>query len=262
MEEKRLFFGAEVSAVWPEKLPPARIIEEASRHITLAFLGNTSLPDLLERLREFPKPPFRIGLSGKCDKFIFLPDKHHARVIAGEISWLSSEDQFGAFRETFAEWLGLEKEKRKFIPHLTIARTPFDVEQWSEIACQIPFFVSAIHLYESMGNLTYIPRWTYSFFPPFEEIEHTADIAFRIRGEDLSDIFLHAQLALAFKSPSLVAYISAEKQPQSLDEIIMALNQIVSISDLELGSPFKAVSYHGKLVSKDNLLEWTMIVDV
>ncbi len=42
-EEKRLFFGAEVSAPWPKELPQGRVLEEKARHLTLAFLGETRL---------------------------------------------------------------------------------------------------------------------------------------------------------------------------------------------------------------------------
>ncbi len=38
--------------------------------------------------------------------------------------------------------------------------------------------------------------------------EHTADIAFRIHGEDIVQIHLHAQIALCFKHPELLKFLS------------------------------------------------------
>ena len=97
---------------------------------------------------------------------------------------------------------------------------------------------------------------------PFEEIEHTADIAFIIRGATMRDLWLHAQLAMGFKSPSLVPYISRKGEFKTLDDVIQALNALVGKIDLEIGSPFKAVSYHATLKTQNNYLEWTMIIDV
>ena len=37
------FFGAQVEAPWPKDYPPARMIPEKTRHITLAFLGQNPL---------------------------------------------------------------------------------------------------------------------------------------------------------------------------------------------------------------------------
>jgi len=38
---------------------------------------------------------------------------------------------------------------------------------------------------------------------------------------------------------------------------------MVAQADQEIGAPFKAVSFHGNIVKKNNqLLEWEMIVDV
>ena len=38
-DQKRLFFGFEVKAPWPQGLPKGRILKEDQRHITIAFLG-------------------------------------------------------------------------------------------------------------------------------------------------------------------------------------------------------------------------------
>ncbi len=115
---------------------------------------------------------------------------------------------------------------------------------------------------ESLGHSHYQPLWRHSFLPPFAEIEHTADIAFLIRGADFYELFLNAQLALAFKFPALLSYLSKEKDFPSLDTVIAALNEVVARADLDIGVPFKAVSYHDEMAYHSNHLEWKMIVDV
>jgi 2'-5' RNA ligase len=260
MEEmKRLFFGAEIRAAWPKDFPQGRLIEESMRHMTLAFLGQTSLSNL--PFVEIPRPEFVLGLAGIADHLVFLPKKH-PRVVAAHVL-VFHENQLKTYHQTLTNWLKSRKfsiDEREFLPHITIAREPFDQKEWNMEP--FPFFISAVHLYESLGNLTYKPLWSHLLTPPFEEMEHTADIAFRIRGQNLQELHLHAQLALAFEFPSLLAYITLESPIETLDDLIMALNELVGIADQELGAPFKAVSFHGHVNKKNHYLEWEMIVDV
>lgn len=92
-EEKRLFFGAEVHAAWPKEFPHGRIIDEESRHITLAFLGQTSFARLESILPALPLPQFKIGKVGKIDRFLFLPERN-PRVVAGHVHWFSGAEDF------------------------------------------------------------------------------------------------------------------------------------------------------------------------
>ena len=210
-DEKRLFFAADVIGIWPRKFPPARILDEDNRHITLAFLGSTSLSQLLEKMKTLPTPSFDLGLGGTCTRWIFLPNEKEARVIAANVAWLSEHASLEEFQAHLAQWLKsqgyMKKETRPFFPHITVARGSFDVEAWKNFNCQIPFYISCIALFESLGNSQYKSLWRYPFILPFEEIEHTADIAFLIRGRNFQDLGLHAQLALAFKFPPLISYL-------------------------------------------------------
>ena len=71
-DEKRMFFGAEVFAPWPH-LPPGRMIAETERHLTLAFLGNTSFAAIEQLLSQFPQPSFAVGPVGWCDRLFLFP---------------------------------------------------------------------------------------------------------------------------------------------------------------------------------------------
>jgi len=261
---KRLFFAAEVIGVWPRAFPGGRIVDEENRHLTLAFLGSTSLALLFEKMKTIPTPPFHLGLGGYSSRWIFLPSEKQPRLIAAQAKGFSSA--LLDYQKTLADGLlqqgYLQNETRPFLPHITLARGDIDVEEWREIPCLIPFYISSITLMESLGDSHYVPLWRHPLTPPFEEIEHTADIAFLIRGRDMQDLFFHAQLALAFKFPPLISFFSKENDLSSLDRVIAALNELISRADLEIGIPFKAVSYHDETVHRSNHLEWKMIVDV
>lgn len=261
---KRLFFGGEIQATWPKELPHGRVLNEYERHLTLAFLGTTSLTDLQKILPSLPLPAFRFAPVGKLKRFLFLPEKH-PHVVAGEIEWLSYGDEIRGFQHTLVSWLKAHDfpiDAREFFPHVTIAREPFAAGEWKEVKDEIPLIFSAIHLYESIGNLTYVPRWSHAFLLPFEELEHTADIAFCIQAESVPQLHLHAQMALAFKFPPLLPYLPLSEE-NSLDDIVIALNDLVARADAEIGTPFKAVSFHGEIARIDSqTIEWEMIVDV
>ncbi len=251
-----MFFGAEVCAPWPHT-PRGRMIAEGQRHLTLAFLGTASFDALQPLLLHFPRPTFSIGPVGKCDRLLFIPEEH-PRAAAYHVEWFHGD--LTSLYAALQTWLSL-KDTRAFLPHVTVARSPFDKAEWQAGFQEFPLLIRAIHLYESTGQLNYEPLWTYPLILPFEELEHTADIAFVIRGEDLNALFAHAQTALSFKFPQFLPYFS-KTIPKTLDALITALNQGISIADREVGCPFKAVSFHGEILQKESLLHWEMIVDV
>ncbi len=157
----------------------------------------------------------------------------------------------------------LPVDERALHPHITIARAPFDRNAWEESFSPFPFFIKAIHLYQSLGNLTYESLWSLPLLTPFEEFEHTADIAFLIQGEEMQELHLNAQLALAWKFPPMLPYLFKPAFKNSLNEVIIDLNERVSEADMRIGTPFKAVSFHGEVKKNaQNILQWEMIVDV
>ena len=76
MHTKHLFWGMEVHAPWPEKLPQGRLLDTEHRHLTLAFLGNVNPFQMQEALRTFPPPPFTLGFAATFDQCLFLPFLH------------------------------------------------------------------------------------------------------------------------------------------------------------------------------------------
>lgn len=269
--KKRLFFACEVLAPWqepgqePGQDHPShgRLIDPSHRHLTLAFLGNVLYSSLEKILSEFPHPNFKISPVGYFDQCLFLPPRH-PRVVAWNVKWFK-EGYLESYQEKVTSWLqsrGYLLDKRSFLSHVTIARAPFSHEQWKNSFIPLPMVARAIHLYESIGNLVYKPIWSLPLFPAFEEISHTADLAFQIQGQTMEELHLHAMFALAFKHPQLLGYILNTSLQKKLDDIIMELNKLISISDEDIGSPFKAVSFHGDVFKENGILKWEMIVDV
>ena len=264
-EIKRLFFGLEIHAPWPAHLPAGRLLEEEHRHLTLAFLGNVPYLPLNEALKYFPKVSLKIGMAGYFDSCLSLPPRH-PNVIAWHARWFQEDPPIVNFQKILCDWLmtlGYSLDKRPWNPHATLCRQPFDAHQWMKDFMPLPFYVSSIHLYESMGQLHYLPIWSYPLKAPFEEINHTADMAFIIRGENLQQIYQNAFTALAFKVPEFIRFFKPIKFLNDLDDIVIALNDNITQVDCSVGCPLKAVSFHGKIIPlEENLLQWEMIVDV
>lgn len=262
MEEKTLFFGCEVHAPWPEQYPKGRILEEKDRHLSLAFLGKNPINTIEQILKDLPLPLFKIGLIGKFDHIVFLPP-HHPHVVAWHVAFTSN--LLLPYQKELHKYLISHqipvKSHKEFLPHVTISRSPFDRAGWKNSFAPLPLFIGALHLYESLGSSKYASLWSYPITPPFVEIDHTADIGYLIYGSCLTELFEHAQTALCFSFPPLLSYL-IKQNVDSLEEIVMYLNEMVAKADQDIGCPFKAVSFHGKILEKDKLLQWEMIIDV
>jgi 2'-5' RNA ligase len=264
---KRLFFGIEVHAPWPSSLPHGRLLDEAHRHLTLAFLGEIPYLDLLKLLEDFPRPTFQVGSVGIFDTCLCLPSRH-PHVVAWHAQWLDAHSGIIPFQQAVVAWLiqhhyAVDTYHKEWMPHVTLCRQPFDFHAWKTSFTPLPFYTGSIHLYESQRNLAYTPLWSLMIQPPFIEIEYMADMAFKIYGETIQQLYHHAFTALAFKYPAFLDFFNSTAQPYTLDDLIIELNQLISQTDQAVGCPLKAVSFHGEIASfNDMLLQWEMVVDV
>ncbi len=260
----RLFIGASVVAIWPDTFLSNEIIKEENRHLTILFLGGQD-QNAKNILMNFPKPKSTLSPIGIFSKYVGLPKRSpHLVALEGEIiTGMNIED----YRNNISRWsemqgIEFKKAKRPFYPHLTICRKHPDIFKWESSIIKIPFYIDGINLYQSLGNSEYEKLKIYPFVPAFEQIHHTADIAFLIRGESLQNIFINAQIALAFSYPDILGFLETDIEISSQDQVIMELNKIISNIDIKIGSPFKAVSFHGSFTQQLGYTQWEMIVDV
>jgi 2'-5' RNA ligase len=269
MNEKRMFFGLEVISPWPMDYPSGRLIKESDRHLTLAFLPHVSFSRLSSLLDSCPLPSFQVGLAGQFDQCLPLPTRHPT-VVSWHVEWIENDESIRQFQQKLMQWLihhdfHPSNPDRDFLPHVTLARQPFVTKDWIESFKKRPIIAKDLHLYESLGHSNYQSCWHYPIRAPFEEIDHTADIAFFIRGKDFEQLYQHALIALTFQYPPILDYLNQlEHYPcQNIEEVIMELNVMISKVDAAIGCPFKALSFHDLIIKEEpNLLKWEMIVDV
>jgi len=261
----KLFVALEAHAPWQETFPPGRILDEEARHLTLAFLGESPLDKAVEVVSSLP-PPYPVGPIAITDKLLLLPHRH-PRTAGYHFELIRDPEPLQTFYSkllTTLQEAGLTPShpERPLLNHITVARHPEELDTWKETFAPLPLFLKDLHLYESLGYSKYRSHYCLSAKPPFEEIPHTADIAFHIWGKTITDLYFNAACALAFHFPPLIIQTLSSTPFDDLGEVVIALNELVAKTDEEMGCPFKAVSFHGEIAEQDNLLYWEMIVDV
>ncbi len=258
----RLFVGAKVCALWPKFELQGHYLPEDTRHATLAFLGKADANKLVEELSLLPALSFSVGLGGTFDRALLLPEQD-ARVVCWHVAWQNQElTQFQSQLSHYLETKGYALDSRPWLSHVSVCRSPVHPQQWVDAFYPLACFVDSIHLYESLGHGQYRSLWSRAFHLPFQEIEHTADLAFHIFGENLDRIYENAFLALAFQEPQLCMHWTPHKAIGSLDDVVILLNDAICRLDQTTGSPFKAVSFHGQVELFQCGFKWEMIVDI
>ena len=262
MPTNNLFLGLETSGFEDHRPLSKRLIPASSLHVTLSFLGPSDQKQIKKTLLQSLPPFLELGIIVHLKKLLYLPTSH-PRVVAALIEDLSIDSKLNCYQSALQTWAIAHKlpiKQGDFRPHLSLARAPFNRSLWEKSFIPSLLTLTNLHLYESVAPLTYRPLWTHLVPAPFEEIEHTADLAFCIRGRSLSEVALHAGAALASKCPSFLPYLSIGSY-QNLTDIIRDLNRKLAQFDQDVGAPFKAVSFHGKL-NYEPILSWEMIIDV
>lgn len=269
-EKKRVFFALQAVAPWSSDEPEGRVLLPAERHMTLSFLGNTAWRAIQQLLARLPAAPFTVAPIGLCDACLFLPNPSHPKLVCWHIAAPEMERikqwQKILCKILFSLRIAIE-QRHSFMPHVTLCRAPCDFTAWKSSFQQLPLYFPALHLYQSMGALRYTPLWSQQLLLPFEQIDHTADMAFIVRGETLESIAQNALIALAFQLPEILTHSVPFQRMNSLEDVIFFLNEAITKTDIAIGTPFKAVSQHGYLEkktaqNKKNFWQWEMIIDV
>lgn len=160
-EAKRLFVACDLPsdtgagiAEWQRRTlaPRAELRVASTLHLTLCFLGdvpNARIPALEEALRAVSFSPLRLDVSG----VLFLPARGAKRVVALELF-----DHGGALAalqadvsRALADRRPHTPEKRRFLPHVTVARYRHPGPPFSLQNVNVPgFCVSQMVLYSSL----------------------------------------------------------------------------------------------------------------
>jgi RNA 2',3'-cyclic 3'-phosphodiesterase len=173
----RLFTGLEIPAEASQRLatlrgglPGARWVEPENYHITLRFIGdidNGQARDVHSVLEECRRPgPLTVTLD-RLDSF----GGGRPRAIFARVVPTRELDELQADQERLMRRVGLAPEKRKFTPHVTLARmrdaSPSNVAHYIATQGQFPklaFVAERFALYsarESTGGGPYVVEAAY-----------------------------------------------------------------------------------------------------
>lgn len=133
-------------------VPGLRLIRPEQLHVTLAFIGPVGAP-VAGRAREVVAGvPSDLGGLAELGDYLLLPSAGRARVVS-----LALADRDDVFARLFEHVMGgleregvMQREKRPFRPHLTIARLkqPAKIRPTAECG-PTPFPVQSVCLYRS-----------------------------------------------------------------------------------------------------------------
>ncbi len=256
-DEKRLFFGFEVHAPWPDSLPEAKTLKAKHRYMTLLYLGDTSYKKIRGLIPKMPNPSFQVGPLGISDASLCLP-KRHPDVITWHVEPFGS-DPVAHYQDEVTDFFiknGYEIEEKKQIKHITLGRSATLKKVAKKTFRPLPLYFSNFHLYESLKGGHYDPIWTLDLLPPFEEVDKGY---FTLYGESFQQIFLNAQIALAFKFPDLVPFLDPFYKVRNLHDGGIRLTTIINTAYREAKVPIESAFFPDDGKKEKRILTWDLI---
>jgi len=176
----RLFTGlavpqavAEALTLYQGGLPGARWIEPGDFHVTLRFIGDveaTTADEVVEALSEMrARPPLTVTLEG-----LGLFGGNKPRALYAAVSPDPALTDLQAEQERLVRRAGLEPERRKFTPHVTLARlrrdaTPEAAAMYlsqAPVFAPVTFAVDRVTLFsarDSTGGGPYVAEGEFPF---------------------------------------------------------------------------------------------------
>lgn len=251
--KKRLFFGMSLFVPWPDTFPKGRVLDMNSRHLTLAFLGDCFFSELYN----FPVPSYSLGSVGYFDELLFLP-KRKPKVASWHLKCLIENGLF-EYQRSLIDWLlscGYELERRDFLPHVTVARSPFNEEEWSSAFKPLPFCLTGLHLYESLGNLVYKPLKSYPLLQSIQREFFGKSSCFLIRWKELEDLFISVQMAIAYAFPNFIENVLLKESFENLKSLERTVENILE----QFLYPFRLLSLKTVSFERDRKISTSRLV--
>lgn len=157
-------------------LPGARWEPEENLHLTLRFVGEVDgavFRDLAEGLAEISAPAFDLQVKG----IGHFDDKRRVHALWAGVAPSQALKHLRDKIESLIVRSGLEPERRKFTPHVTLARlrdTPSDrvaaFQSHHNLMALEPFRVSEFHLYSSVTGKERAAYRIESSYPLYEPL--------------------------------------------------------------------------------------------
>lgn len=259
--QKRLFIGFSIDCPWPQMMPAGRVLKEEHRHITLVFMGQAPFEKTIEVLNDLPIP-FKIGLAGQFNRCLLLPPQQ-PQVLAWNVDWFENGKDLLGFWRDLKDLLKAHNlplvDHKGFLPHVTMARAPFIVKDWEKSFTPLPFIVKKLHLYESVASIHYEPLLTFTLKSPIEQLTKNSVM---LRGKDLEQLYVNAQVALSFIHLGFLPFISNEMPSDNLLEIKFDIERKIDSAQDVIKGAFKTVVFpDGYTLEEDDTLSWIMHIE-
>lgn len=136
-------------------IPGGRPVAPEQLHLTLKFIGDVEsgmLPDIKTALHTISHPPFPLAIKG----IGHFPPRGTPKVVWAGVSPVDKLTELRNKVERALYGAGIPKERRKFAPHITLARLKNSpIKRVSRFLAENslletpPFTISAMHLYSS-----------------------------------------------------------------------------------------------------------------
>jgi 2'-5' RNA ligase len=257
-DKKRLLFGLEAHAPWPESLADVKTLKARHRHLTLVYFGDVSYKKLHDEIRYMPKPDFRVGPVAISDSSLSLSNRS-PDMIAWHVDPFGS-DLINDYQYELVEYFtekGYDFDKKKYVKHITLGKSSLLKKEMKKSFKPLPLYFSNLHLYESLKGDQYEPIWTYDLLPPFEEGKGGQFILY---GESFQQIFLNAQIALAFKCPELVPFLDPSYQVRNLHDGGIRLTTLLNQAYRALKIPIEKATFLDSGKQDKGILSWPLQV--
>ena len=257
-DTKRLLFAFEAYAPFPSNIDLSSNINGQKNHVTLLFFGDVSYKKIHETIRYMPKPSFKVGLAGLSTGLIQIP-KRDPSLLTCNVDLLGTK-QIDFYQSQIMDYYtqyGFDFKGKKFLKHITLGTSSIPDQELMGLLFPLPLYLKNLNLFEVRPGERFESIWTYDLLPPF--VEH--DLGhYVIHGESFQQIFINAQIALAFKNPRFTPFIDSSYQVRNLHDGGVMLTTLINKAYRLAGVEIEKVSFSDNGSQANGVLVWDFFV--